>query len=52
MLRRKGGDALEAELLARHGDGVADGEDARVEHADDVAGVGLVDDLALDAISC
>ena len=27
--------------------GVADGEDARIEHADDVPGVGLLDDLPL-----
>ena len=47
MLRLKGGDSLEMELLPRHGDGVADGEHARVEHADDVPSVGLVDDLPL-----
>ena len=43
----KVGMLLEAELLPGDGDGVADGEDARVEHADDVSGVGLVDDFAL-----
>ncbi len=47
MLRLKGGDAGIAELLARHGDGVADGEQAGVKHADDVPGVGLVHDLPL-----
>ena len=47
VLRLEGRDAGEAELFARHGDRVADGEDAGVEHADDVARVGLVDDLAL-----
>ena len=36
-----------AELLARGAQSVADGEDARVEHADDVAGIGLLDDLPL-----
>ena len=47
MLRLEGGYAGIAELFARHGDGVADREQARIKHADDVAGVGLVDDLAL-----
>ena len=28
-------------------EGVADGEDAGVEHADDIPGIGLLDDLAL-----
>ena len=47
VLRLEGRDAAEAELLARHGDGVADGEDAGIEHTDDVAGVGLLHDLTL-----
>ena len=47
MLRRKRRDPAEAELLARHGDRVADGEDAGVEHTDDVARVCFLDDLAL-----
>ena len=47
MLRREGRDAAEAELLPRRADGVSDGENAGVEHADDVARVGLVHDLAL-----
>ena len=47
MLRREGRDAAEFELFARYGDGIADGENAGVEHADDIARVGLVDDLAL-----
>ena len=47
MLRRERRDARKAELFARRGDGVADGEDAGIEHADDIPGVGLVDDLAL-----
>ena len=53
MLRRKGGDALELEFLLGAAQGVADGEDARIEHADDIPGVGLLDDLAvLAAMSC
>ena len=47
MLGLERRDAGEAELFAGHRDRVADGEDAGVEHADDVARVGLVDDLAL-----
>ena len=47
MLRCKRRDALEAHVHFGLADRVADGEDARVEHADDVAGVGLVDDRAL-----
>ena len=47
MLRLEGGNARVAELLPRHGDGVADGENAGVEHADDVPGVGLVHNLPL-----
>ena len=34
-------------FLPGDGDGIANGEDARVEHADDVSGVGLVDDFPL-----
>ena len=47
MLRRKGRNSGKFEFLARHGDRIADGEDAGIEHADDIAGVGLVDDFAL-----
>ena len=47
MLRRKRGDTLEAHAQLRVADRVADGEDAGVEHTDDVAGVGLIDDRAL-----
>ena len=47
MLRLKGGDTGIAELLARNGDGIADREQARIEYADDVAGVGLLHDFAL-----
>jgi len=47
VLRREGGDACELDLLFAGAQGVADGEDARVEQADDVAGVGLVHDGAV-----
>ena len=47
QLRLKGRDTGIAELLPRHGDGVPDGEDTRVEHADDISGIGLVYDLPL-----
>ena len=47
VLRLKRGDTGIPELLPRHGDGIADGEQAGIEHADDVAGVGFLHDLAL-----
>ena len=47
VLRLEGGNAGELEFLSRHRHRVADGEDAGVKHADDVPGVGLVDDLPL-----
>ena len=47
MLRGEGGDAGVEELLSRHGDGVSDGEDARVKDADHVSGVGLLHDFPL-----
>ena len=47
MFGGKGGDTGKPELLAGHRHGVADGEDAGVKHADDITGVGFVDDLAL-----
>ena len=47
MLRGKGGDAGKFEFLPGDGDGVANGEDARVKHADDVPGVGLLHDFPL-----
>ena len=43
----KVGDAGELDLLLAGTQGVADGEDARVEQADDVAGVGFIDDGAV-----
>ena len=47
VLRLEGGDAGVFELLAGNGNGVADGEQARVEHADNVAGVGLFHNFPL-----
>ena len=36
-----------SEFSSRGHRGIADGEDTRVEHADDVSGIGLLDDLPL-----
>ena len=47
QLGRERGDARELHRLLARADGVADGEDARVEQAHDVAGVGLVHDGAV-----
>ena len=47
MLGLERRDAGEAELLAGCRDRVADREDTGIEYTDDVARVGLVDDLAL-----
>ena len=47
VLGRERRDALKADLFVLGADRIADGVDAGVEHADDVSGVGLVDDLAL-----
>ena len=47
VLRLKRGDTGIPELLPRHGDGIADGEQTGVEHADDIASVCLLHDLAL-----
>ena len=47
VLRGEGGDTGEAELLPGHTDRVADGENAGIEDADDIPGVGLFDDFAL-----
>ena len=43
--RGKGGDALELHFHARGAHGVANGENARVKHADNVPGIGLLDDF-------
>ena len=45
QLRGKGGNALKGDFLPRGAQCVANGEHARVEHADDVPGVGLLDDF-------
>ena len=47
VLGGEGGDAGELDLLLAGTQGVADGEDARVEQADDVACVGFIDDGAV-----
>ena len=47
MLGRKGGDAGELHMLFAGAQSVADGEDARVKQADNVACVGLADDGAI-----
>ena len=47
MLRGKGGDAGVQELFRRHGDGIANGKNARVKHTDHVAGIGLFHDFTL-----
>ena len=46
-LRLKGRDAGVSELLTRYRNGIADGENARVEHADNITGIGLVHNLSL-----
>ncbi len=46
VLGSEGGDAGVLNLVSLPANGVHDGENAGVEHADDVAGVGLVDDGA------
>ena len=45
QLRGEGGDALKGDFLPRGAQCVANGEHARVEHTDDVPGVGLLDDF-------
>ena len=47
MLGREGGDACKLHLLFAGAQGVADGEDARVEQADDITGICLVHDGAV-----
>ena len=47
VLRREGRDALELHRLLRCAERVADGENARIKDADDIARVGLLDDLPL-----
>ena len=45
MLRRKGGYSLKLELLIGSAQGIADGENSRVEYADDIAGICLLHDF-------
>ena len=47
MLRREGGNALIGELFPRCAHGISDGKNTRVENADDVTGISLVNDLPL-----
>ena len=47
MLRGKGGDTGVQKLLSGHCDGVANGKNARVKHADHVAGIGFLYDFPL-----
>ena len=47
MIRRKGRNPAEAELLPRCDNGIADFEDARIKDADNVTGVSLFHDLPL-----
>ena len=45
MLRCKGRDTLELELLVGRTERVTDGENTRIENADDISGISLVNDL-------
>ena len=47
MLGGEGGDGVELKFLARGAEGVADRENAGVEHAHDIPGEGLLNDLPL-----
>ena len=47
MLRGKGGDTLKGKPLRGGGQGVSDGEDARVKDADDVPRIGVLDNFPL-----
>ena len=47
MLRRKGRDAFELNLFLRGAYRVSDGENTRIEHAHDIAGISFGNDLAL-----
>ena len=47
MFRCKGGDALIGKTFLRCGEGVSDGEDPRIEHADDISAVRFLDHLSL-----
>ena len=45
MLRCEGRDTLKLELLVGRTERVTDGENTRIKDADDISGVGLLDDL-------
>ena len=45
MLRRKGRDTLELELLVGRTERVTDGENTRIENADDISSISLINDL-------
>ena len=45
MLRRKGRDTLKLELLVGRTERVTDGENTRIENADDISGISLLNDL-------
>ena len=47
MLRSEGRDTLKLELLVGRAERVTDGENTRIENADDISGIGLVYDLPL-----
>ena len=47
MFRGEGRDAFEGKLVSRCADRIADAENARIEHPDDVPGVGLFHHVAL-----
>ena len=45
MLRSEGRDTLKLELLVGRTERVTDGENTRIENADDISGISLVNDL-------
>ena len=45
MLRRKGRDTLKLELLVGRTERVTDGENTRIENADDISGISLLNDF-------
>ena len=45
MLRSEGRDTLKLELLVGRAERVTDGENTRIENADDISGISLVNDL-------
>ena len=49
MLRREGRDTLKLELLVGRTERITDGENTRIENADDISGISLVNDLTAPA---